>query len=263
MSLYNILSYVVISLGFLFACFAVCLAYRIQRKGDKEQKGGSKRIILIEIYAFMMFSIILCIISFYLDKGEIHVPENLITNVIGNENLLKNGGFEQDLGHWGTGYFEANKYGGRTRAFYLSEKWIIEDGAWKLKITNASGSVVSGISKFGKKSFKIDMNSDQETQIFATMSQRIDGLTKNAKYIISFWAKTENARRMTFEITTRKSWGPIVQIEEGTYDWREYTHIINIGNNSSVDFRILSVDRGTVWVDGISFKRHYPDDVQN
>ncbi len=262
MSLYNVLSYGVISLGFLFACFAVFLAYWVQRNA-KEQRDGSRKSMLIVIYAFMLLSIIFCVISFCLDKREKHAPKNSITNDIDNDDLLRNGGFEQDLEHWGTGYYEKNKYKGRTHAFHLSEKWIIEDGAWKLKIANVSGSVVSGISKFGNKSFMIVIDSDQEVNIFATMSQRIDGLIKNAKYIVRFWVKTVSAKQGTFGITTKKNWSQIVQIEQGTNDWREYNHIFYIGNSSFVDFRIISQESGTVWVDGISFKRYFPDDRQN
>ena len=62
------------------------------------------------IYAFMILSIIFCVISFYLDKKEIDTPKNSITDVVDNYNFLKNGGFEQNLRYWGTGYYEANKY---------------------------------------------------------------------------------------------------------------------------------------------------------
>ena len=80
------------------------------------------------IYAFMILSIIFCVISFYLDKKEIDTPKNSITDVVDNYNFLKNGGFEQNVRYWGTGYYEANKYKKKllknkmTQAFYLSEK---------------------------------------------------------------------------------------------------------------------------------------------
>ncbi len=121
----------------------------------------------------------------------------------------------------------------------------------------------SKIRKFGKNSFKITMKSPTEPDVYASMSQRIDGLMKNAKYIARFWIKAERAGKGTFEITTDDEWNDRKQIDGGEYDWREFKHIFNIGNQTSIDFRIISEEPGTVWVDGISFKRHFPDDKES
>jgi hypothetical protein len=54
LSVYNILGYGVIGLGFLLAFFAYCLLAR------EQQKAEASRPVLTAIYVFMLFSVVLC-----------------------------------------------------------------------------------------------------------------------------------------------------------------------------------------------------------
>lgn len=183
-------------------------------------------------------------------------PPQIATYHEDKDNLLRNGGFEEDLKYWGTGYYETDKYKGSLGIFWSSRVGMTIEG---MKIANVRGEIDSDIRKFGKKSFKITNDSPLEAHIYGSMSQRISGLMRNTNYIASFWAKTERASRRTFEITTDLKWLKRKHIEAGTYDWEQFSHVFNTGDNTFIDFRIISEEPGTVWIDEISFKRYFPD----
>lgn len=176
-------------------------------------------------------------------------------NLIDTDNLLNNGGFEEDLEFWGTGYYETDVYKGSQGKFWASRVGMAIE---TMKIADVMGKIDSDIRKSGVKSFKITNNSPLEAHIYGSMSQRITGLMKNTDYIVSFWAKTERADRSTFEITTDLKWLKRKYIEAGTYDWKQFSHVFNTEDNTFIDFRIISEKRGTVWVDDMSFKRYFP-----
>jgi len=171
------------------------------------------------------------------------------------ENLLRNGGFEEDLEFWGTGYYETDVYKGSLGIFWASRVGIAIEA---IKTADVRGEIDSDIRKSGVKSFKITNNSPLEAHIYDSMSQRITGLIENTDYIASFWAKTERAGRGTFEVTTDLKWLKRKHMEAGTYDWKQFSHVFNTGDNTFIDFRIISEEPGTVWVDDMSFKRYFP-----
>jgi hypothetical protein len=171
---------------------------------------------------------------------------------IDKENLLRNGGFEEDLKFWSTGYYETDVYHG-SLGFWASRVGTI--GA--MKIADVRGDIDSDIYKSGSPSFKITNNSPLEAHIYGSMSQRITGLLKNSDYIASFWVKAERASKGTLEITTDLNWFNRTSIEPGTYNWKEFSHVFSTGSNTFVDFRIISEEPGTVWVDDIAFRRYY------
>lgn len=228
----------------------------------KTEKVGRKTSCILCV-VFFLGSFIVYYFESKTTEKEKYPLTNLNTNDVDNDNLLRNGGFEEpNLRFWGTGYYEyAAK--GSLGIFWTSQIIIEENGKFKLKAADASGKIDSKIRKFGKNSFKITMKSPTEPDVYATMSQRIDGLMKNTKYVARFWIKAERAGKGTFEITTDNEWNDRKQIDGGEYDWREFKHKFNIGDQTSIDFRIISEEPGTVWVDGISFKRHFPDDKES
>jgi len=57
----------------------------------------------------------------------------------------------------------------------------------------------------------------------------------------------------TLMLTTDMAWSRRIAISAGTYDWREFKRIFDTGNNDYVDFRFISEDVGTVWLDDVSF----------
>lgn len=58
-------------------------------------------------------------------------------------------------------------------------------------------------------------------------------------------------------------WKERTMIKNGTYPWQKFEHIFNIGDKTYVDFRIISEEPGSVWVDDIIFKRYFPDDKES
>ncbi len=49
----------------------------------------------------------------------------------------------------------------------------------------------------------------------------------------------------------------------GTYDWQPYSTTINIGHNATIDFRIIHLNTGTVWLDDIVIQpAEQTDDLQ-
>ena len=125
------------------------------------------------------------------------------------------------------------------------------------QIADVRGEIDSDIRRSSAKSLKITNNLPLEPHIYGSMSQRITGLMKNTDYIAKFWVKAERANRETLNITTDLAWSRRKYIDAGTYDWIEFSHIFNTGDNTYIDFRIISEAPGTVWVDDITFKRHF------
>jgi hypothetical protein len=182
-------------------------------------------------------------------------PSQTPVTLVDKENLLRNGGFEEDFNFWGTGYYETDVYHGSLGIFWAARVGMPKEA---MKIADIRGDIDSDIHKSGSKSFKITNNSPLEAHIYGSMSQRITGLMKNTDYIASFWVKTERAGRGTFDITTDLEWLKRKYIEAGTYDWKEFSQVFNTGDNTFVDFRIISEEPGTVWVDDMAFKRYFP-----
>ena len=127
------------------------------------------------------------------------------------------------------------------------------------EIADVRGEVDAEVRRCGAKSFKIINNQPFVPNLYGSMSQRVTGLQRNTDYLASVWVKAERAGRRTLEVTTDLGWKGRMSIEPGTYGWRQYTHIFNTGDATFVDFRILSEDPGTVWIDDLSFKRYFPN----
>ncbi len=174
----------------------------------------------------------------------------------------------------GTGDIETYRFHGSLGVFWASQTTVYVLEILKNKnvvilrkeakeVTNVRGEIDSEIRRSGKKSFKITMGSPMGSHRYGSMSQRITGLTKNTEYIVRFWVKAERAGKGTFEITMDKEWNERKQIDEGTYPWQEFKHRFNIGDKRYIDFRIISEEAGTVWVDDISFKRYFPDEKES
>jgi hypothetical protein len=149
-------------------------------------------------------------------------------------NILQNPDFENQLEGWGTGQYEP-----RSEVFW---------GA-----AEATATIDTQTAHSGKKSLKIVNRSSRKPQIYRTMSQRINGLKRNTKYVATFWAKANNASAATLMLTTDMAWSQRIAISAGTYNWREFKRIFDTGNNDYIDFRFISEDVGTVWLDDIAF----------
>ena len=86
------------------------------------------------------------------------------------ENLLNNGGFEDGLKFWGTGYYETDVYHGSLGIFWASR---VGEKIEVMKIADIRGEINLDIHKSGsKQSFKITNNSPMESNIYGSMSQK-------------------------------------------------------------------------------------------
>lgn len=164
------------------------------------------------------------------------------------ENLIKNGGFEEDLEYWGNGMLEIQKFHGGLHRFW------VQPGA------NIRYKIDSDVKKSGLKSLKIISNQPLTPYMYGTACQAITGLIKNTKYMASFWVKAELANEKTLRVTMDfVEWSSNKELEEGTYDWREFRFIFDTKDSNYIEFRILSEEPGTVWIDDISINRLFPE----
>ncbi|MCP4701956.1 MAG: CHAT domain-containing protein [Gammaproteobacteria bacterium] len=156
-------------------------------------------------------------------------------------NILINGGFEDGLIFpWGTGHYE------RTDGKFRFGVW------WNSKNAKAFMKIDADLRHGGEKSLRITNNSPSEPHVFSTLSQRITGLAPNSVYRISYYAKAENLSGGAVSFTIDAGWNKRLPAPPpGTYDWRRFETAVNIGHNDYIDFRIIHVNTGTLWLDDI------------
>jgi hypothetical protein len=167
-------------------------------------------------------------------KLDVPEPQPAVEYTPGR-NLLENPGFENKLEGWGTGQYEP-----RSEVFW---------GA-----ADATATIDTQTTHSGKRSLKIVNRSSRKPQIYRTMSQRINGLKRNTQYLATFWVKADNTSAATLMLTIDMAWSQRIAISAGTYNWREFKRIFDTGNKDYADFRFISEDVGTVWLDDISFR---------
>jgi len=148
------------------------------------------------------------------------------------QNLLKNGSWEENFKYFNTGNYEPRK-----QIFW---------GA-----ASASATIDKLHKKRGRHSLKITNYSKPAPHVYRTMCQRIENLAYNTNYYISFWVKAKNAKAGCFAIIFDLPWKKKVFAPEGTYDWKKVTYVYNTGQNNFIDFRLLTENTGTVWVDAM------------
>jgi CHAT domain-containing protein/tetratricopeptide (TPR) repeat protein len=156
-------------------------------------------------------------------------------------NLLINGGFEQGLIFpWGTGHYE------RTEGKFRFGVW------WNSNNARAYMKIDADVKHSGDHSLRITNFSPSAPHVFATLSQRIAPLEPNTTYRISCFVKAQDLKRGAVGITIDAAWTKRVRsFPGGTYDWQAYSDTINIGHNNYIDFRILHLNTGTIWLDGL------------
>lgn len=152
------------------------------------------------------------------------------------QNLLKNGGFEQGLGAaWGTGqYSDPNNV------------WQ-NSGACSSR-ANVSAQVHQG----GKASLHIINTSPRAANVFGTTVQKI-AIQPGQNHKITLWAKgRELASRGAISIIVDAAWNvrPIA-LPSGTFEWQKFEGTFVLPTPTA-DIRIISEDRGEVWIDDIS-----------
>ena len=161
------------------------------------------------------------------------------------DNLLVNGGFEQGLIFpWGTGHYE------RSDGKFRNGAW------WNSKNARAFMKIDADVIYSGKRSLQITNYSPTAPHVFTTLSQRIAPLEPNTTYKISCFVKAENLKPRAVGFTIDAAWTKRPRaLPGGTYNWQAYSDTINIGHNNYIDFRILHLDTGTIWLDDIVIEK--------
>ena len=160
-------------------------------------------------------------------------------------NLLINGGFEEGLVFpWGTGCYE------RTEGKFHFGVW------WNSKNAKAFMKIDTAEKHSGNCSLLVTNYSHAQPDVFTTLSQRISGVQPNTVYKISFYAKAKELSGGAVSFAVDAAWVKrFCTLHPGTYDWRAFSETINIGHNDYIDFRILHLNTGTVWLDDIVIEK--------
>ena len=165
------------------------------------------------------------------EGGTVWVDDVFVAESDG-ENIIVNGGFEA------TEAISAPLY---------SEPDSIENlPGWDVGIKgDGRVSVAYDIKAAGDASLKIE-----NTGAVITIEQELRNIKSNTQYECRIMFRAENGRNVW--------WGPdgtkaIRYINNGTYDWREYTFVYTTDRNApnTMAFKIMSESSGTVWVDEI------------
>jgi hypothetical protein len=168
--------------------------------------------------------------------------------------LLYNGGFEDGFRHWGTGYLETEWYKGSMTPFWAS---FIGSGRAKREaiVADVRGELVTDVKRSGGSSLKIVNNQEHIPHLYGTISQRMTGLEPNSPYRAELWVKADRARSRALQVTTDLEWVHRTAIAPGTYGWTKVIHDFSTGEAPYIDFRLISEEPGTVWVDDIKVNR--------
>jgi hypothetical protein len=169
-------------------------------------------------------------------------------------NLVQNGGFEGGLrAPWGTG------------AISEGRPWRTFDG------TRAFADVVPSPVRSGASSLRIRHLTDERSGWIGVTSQRLGLLEAGRSYTLSLWAAADGVEEGAVRLrVVRRGERPGVAkglaesaeavpvteiaLPQGSYDWlrREATFLAPEGE---LDLEILSVARGTAYIDDISVQR--------
>ena len=156
-------------------------------------------------------------------------------------NLLIGGDFEDGLvPPWGTGHYE---YSGGETAFGI---W------WNSLNARAFMKTDTDRPHGGRRALRITNYSPAAPHVFTTTSQRIRGLKPNTVYQVTLAIKAQNLSPGAVFFVVDAAWTKALpSVPAGTYDWQPYSATINIGHNDYIDFRVIQVNTGTVWLDDI------------
>ena len=148
---------------------------------------------------------------------------------------IPNGGFETGLSiPWGTGPDSSNR------------------AVWWNRGNCKSRAVVDRAKKHeGDASLHVVNDSPRSPNVYGTTQQPLD-VEPGRRYRIGLWAAASNlATAGAVSVIVDSEWKvrPI-QLPQGTYDWRHFSGEFCL-NSSSAQVRIISEDRGEVWLDDL------------
>ncbi len=152
-----------------------------------------------------------------------------------SHNLAGNGGFESGLAApWGSGLYSQGR-----------PIWWTSNGCQCTAEANES------VHKSGNFSLRIINRSPRSPNVYGTTAQRIP-IMRTRSYRVTLWAKASHlASNGAVFFTVDGAWKiqPIV-LPAGSYSWKKFTGTFSLPDDYA-DLRIVSQDRGLVWIDDI------------
>lgn len=159
-------------------------------------------------------------------------------------NLVKNGGFEEGISGWGSGYVEDLVRNGN---FPPQPKFpYITSGEAK-----STGELDTTEHHDGVAAYKVHHVSAQFSHRWGSISQRIVGLRRHTFYVVSFWVKSRGAESGAVFLTPDLKWEKKLPIDGGEYDWRKYELKFNTGESDYIDLRFVAQAPALVWIDDV------------
>jgi hypothetical protein len=165
--------------------------------------------------------------------------------------VLKNGAFEEGLKYWGTGYLEDLIRNGRHPKDEARLPYVVGDPREATVSTVTSGGLDTSKRHSGVASYRFYHTNRRESDRWGSLSQRVNGLTPHAFYVVTFWVSAEGAGEKAFFITTDRKWAQRTYISPGTYAWTSFRHEFN-AEDDNVDIRFVIESPCTVWIDDIA-----------
>jgi len=161
---------------------------------------------------------------------------------------VRNGGFEKGTDFWGTGDLEERIRDGNVAEELKRLPFVISGGA------DSQGTLDTTDRHSGAAAFRFDHSSPKADHLWGSLSQRITGLRPRTVYVATFWALVSRAEPRPLFLTADLQWANRTYVENEIAGWREYRHVFNIGDSSSIDLRFVIEAPGTVWIDDVTLR---------
>ncbi|OGP54723.1 MAG: hypothetical protein A2Y65_11320 [Deltaproteobacteria bacterium RBG_13_52_11] len=162
-------------------------------------------------------------------------------------NLVQQGnfsGFGRRGGPWGTGLYSNNGIWWNSKGARSSARVV--------NLNTSDPLYTKGI----KTALHIENRSSRGAHVYGTTSQRIR-VTPGRLYRISLWAAAKGLNSNGgVNITVDPQWRirPI-HLKGGSYNWTKYSGTFTADNSGYIDLRIISEDRGAVFLTGLEMQR--------
>jgi hypothetical protein len=173
--------------------------------------------------------------------------QSVVHPLTGVEAIVENGGFEQGVEGWGTGFFEG---------LFLRAG----DIALGFNSAVANWSVDDHRAHSGRRALRVVHESAYSPNVFSSLSQRIK-VTPSRRYEVRFWAYRETSARGAFSLrvlpsrrTQSDEWDRFKgKVDPGVIDrWQEVRVEFESGADAFFDLRFAAEAPLKIWVDDVS-----------
>jgi hypothetical protein len=203
----------------------------------KSRKLGGR--LMVYAVAFVAGGCIMAVASWY----GFHLEETV-------GNFIRNPGFEEKDTHWGSGYLEDSVRNLRHKNELEKLPYVVSPDPEK---TISDGRVVYTGAHRGNNCFLFTHKTDQKSDHWGSLSQRMHGLRPGKQYVIRFWAKGKVSAAGAFFITTDYPWGDAEPVPV-TDVWEQRTHRFTAGPLDYGDIRFVIQAPGEVWLDDVDMR---------